>query len=339
MAGNIGIKIANGKFYPLTEENLPAKKKLILTTVHDRQTSVQIDLFRSVSKTMLDAQYIGSMVVENIRSKPKGEPSIEMVISSDSDGNITADAYDLDITAGGEHHILNVSLKTLDSPAWGSDDFPDFDFESTAPPPPTGLYERENRMEGEERKFPWIIMCLATLFVALAILVLWFFFFGGKETILSRSSRRLPVETSAPLLPPPVIVQPVTPPPPVEPEVPPTVAVPRPEPPVQPVAPPPAAPAIPVDPPPVIRAPTTPPPAPQTVRRQRPPAPVSSYRVPAVIPRNGVVYQIQWGDTLWDISAAFYRDPWLYPRIARYNNIKNPDRIISGFNVRIPPKE
>ena len=340
MAGNIGIKIANGQFYSLTEENVPANKKLILTTVHDRQASVQIDLFRSVSKTMLDAQYIGSMVVENIRPKLKGEPSIEMVISSDSDGNITADAYDLDAAAGGEHHTLNVSLKTLDSPVWGSDDFPDFDFETTTPPP-TGLYEQENRTDGEEKKFPWLIMGLATLFVALAIAVLWFFFFGGRETVLSRSARRPPVETTVPLLPPPVLTQPATPPPPFvepEPEPLPPVVVPRPEP-VQPVAPPPVAPAKPADPPPVIRAPTTPPPAPQTVRRQRPPAPVSSYRVPAVIPRNGVVYQIQWGDTLWDISAAFYRDPWLYPRIAKYNNIKNPDRIISGFNVRIPPKE
>jgi nucleoid-associated protein YgaU len=63
-----------------------------------------------------------------------------------------------------------------------------------------------------------------------------------------------------------------------------------------------------------------------------------SYRVPAVIPRNGVVYRIQWGDTLWDISAAFYRDPWLYHRIARHNNIRNPDYIRAGFNIRIPPK-
>ena len=335
MAGIIGIKIANGDFYPLTEENLPAKKKLILTTVHDRQASVQIDLFRSVSKTMLDAQYIGSMVVENIRPKPKGEPSIEMVISSDSDGNIIADAYNLDTNAGGEHHTLNVSLKTLDTPGWGSDDFPDFDFESDVPQSPVGLYERENLQDREERKFPWIIMGLSTLFVVLAISVLWFFFFGGRETLLSKYTGRSSGETAVFSSPSSVAVQPVTPQP-VEPAI--SRPATPPAPPVQPSAPVPA-PVEPVSPPPVIRAPVTPPPAPQTVRRQRPPAPVSSYRVPAVIPRNGVVYQIQWGDTLWDISAAFYRDPWLYPRIARYNNIKNPDMIISGFNVRIPPKE
>ncbi|MDR3147256.1 MAG: LysM peptidoglycan-binding domain-containing protein, partial [Treponema sp.] len=64
----------------------------------------------------------------------------------------------------------------------------------------------------------------------------------------------------------------------------------------------------------------------------------ASYKVPATIPRNGVAYRIRWGDTLWDIAEAFYRNPWLYPRIARYNGIRNPDRIISGTSIRIPPK-
>ncbi|MDR1635817.1 MAG: LysM peptidoglycan-binding domain-containing protein [Treponema sp.] len=65
---------------------------------------------------------------------------------------------------------------------------------------------------------------------------------------------------------------------------------------------------------------------------------MASYKVPAVIPRNGAAYKIRWGDTLWDIAEAFYRNPWLYPRIARYNNIRNPDLIISGTTIRIPPK-
>jgi nucleoid-associated protein YgaU len=65
---------------------------------------------------------------------------------------------------------------------------------------------------------------------------------------------------------------------------------------------------------------------------------VSSYNVPAVIPPEGAPYRIRWGDTLWDISEAFYRNPWLYPRIARFNNIRNPNRIISGTTIRIPPR-
>ena len=49
-----------------------------------------------------------------------------------------------------------------------------------------------------------------------------------------------------------------------------------------------------------------------------------------------IVYRIKWGDTLWDIADAYYKNPWRYPRIARYNNIKNPDYIISGTTIRIP---
>ena len=63
---------------------------------------------------MLNAQYIGSLLVENIGPRPKGEPSIEMVISAGEDGTITADAYDLDAGPNSEHHTLNVSLKTED---------------------------------------------------------------------------------------------------------------------------------------------------------------------------------------------------------------------------------
>jgi len=329
MAGTIGIKIANGDFYPVLEENSPLKKRLVLTTVHDGQENVQIDLYRSLSKSMIDAQYIGSLVVESIRPRPKGEPSIEMVISCDEGDNISADAYDLDIGAGGEHHTLNVSLKTLGS-ASQDDGFPDFDLgRSQQKETLVSLYGNIEDEKEERRKSPWLIMGLATVFVVLAIAVLWFFFFGGRDTLMPA------IDRFAQELPPrPPVSQQVTPPPVQQP------AVPQPEPPPQiqqPVAPPPVPAPAPAA-PPVIQAPTAPPPArPQAAQRTRPPAPVLSYRVPAVIPRNGVVYQIRWGDTLWDISAAFYRNPWLYPRIARANNIRNPDRILAGSNVRIPP--
>ena len=306
MAGTIGIKIANGDFYPiLTEGNSAVKKRLVLTTVHDRQESVQIDLYRSVSKSMLDAQYIGSLVVESLKPRPQGQPSIEMVISCDVDGAITADACDLDAGPGGGRQVLNVSLKTTDS----SQKSADFDLDGKHNILTGGLYHSHSGEE--ERKFPWLIMVAATIFVILVIGLLWFFFLGGKD-----------IPAFAGIMQQNEEVVPYTPPPPAPPP-------PAPE----PVAPPPPPAET-----PVIEAPAAPPPARPAVQRQRPPAPVSSYKVPAVIPKNGVVYQIRWGDTLWDISEAFYRNPWLYPRIARHNNIRNPDLIIAGRNIRIPPR-
>jgi hypothetical protein len=313
MAGNIGIKIANGDFYPiLTEGKSTVKKRLVLTTVHDRQKSVQIDLYRSASKSILDAQYIGSLVVESIKPRPRGEASIEMVISCDADGVIAADACDLDAGPGGGHQVLNVSLKTTDINGKSAD----FNLNSKSNILTSHLYEQSPGEEEDKRKFPWIIMAAATIFVILVIALLWFFFLGGRDMPLFAGSQKS--EQPAPYTPPP----------------PAPVATPAPE----PAPPPPAAPPPPVEETPVIAAPVSPPPARPAVQRTRPPAPVSSYKVPAVIPKEGVAYRIRWGDTLWDISEAFYRNPWLYPRIARHNNIRNPDLIISGRTIRIPPR-
>ena len=51
-----------------------------------------------------------------------------------------------------------------------------------------------------------------------------------------------------------------------------------------------------------------------------------------------VRYRVRWGDTLWDISANYYKNPWAFKRIARYNNIKNPNRIVAGTYIIIPAK-
>jgi len=37
-------------------------------------------------------------------------------------------------------------------------------------------------------------------------------------------------------------------------------------------------------------------------------------------------------------AYAYYRNPWLYPKIAAANSIKNPDLIISGTTIWIPAK-
>jgi hypothetical protein len=331
MAATIGIKIANGEFYSIIDENSDVKKRLVLTTVHDKQQSVQIDLYRSYTKTMADAQYIGSLVVEDIRERPKGEPSIEMILSCDPEGHISAEALDLDTGSGGQHQYLSVSLKSLDDDNRDMN-LPDFELEPQESPP-QGLYEHASRIKKREEKKPGkrillLVILLGVLIIA-ACLALFFCFFRGKNipgllrpgTGTEAARPASPGEEAAPLTPPP---EPPAPPA----EAPPAIVAP---------APPAQSPAPLVEaPPPVITAPVQPSPPVQVSRRRNPP--VASYKVPAVIPRNGAAYRIRWGDTLWDIAEAFYRNPWLYPRIARYNGIRNPDLIISGTTIRIPPR-
>ena len=171
MAATIGLKIANGEFYSILEENSSIKKRLILTTVHDKQHSVQIDLYRSYSKTMADALYIGSLVVENIKLKPKGGPSVELTISSNYDGNINADAIDMDPKAGREHHYLNVSLKSLEEDNQNYE-IHDFELEDT---PPMGLYEKAQAKQGKKSRFPWLIILCAVIILLLLCFSFWYF--------------------------------------------------------------------------------------------------------------------------------------------------------------------
>jgi hypothetical protein len=279
---------------------------------------MQIDLYKSSARSMADALYIGSIVVDNIKPKPKGDPSVELIISSTPEGEITADAIDLDSSSHAEHLHLSVSLKSLDADS-REIDLPDFELEPHEPPP-QGLYEDAstlNRM-AIGRGFPWIVVSIAAGLIVIC-LALWFFRFREKTP-----SENPPQETITQVEQPAVV-------PPAPPEPPVAQAAPPPEPSPEP------APA-PVEPVPVIQAPAAPVQPAAPASRVRTPAPVSSYRVPATIPREGVRYTIRWGDTLWDIADAFYRNPWLYPRIARFNNIRNPNRIISGTTIRIPPK-
>ena len=53
---------------------------------------------------------------------------------------------------------------------------------------------------------------------------------------------------------------------------------------------------------------------------------------------NEVRYEVKWGDTLWDIAQSYYNNPWLYQRIVSANNITNPDYIVAGTVLVIPPQ-
>ncbi len=325
MTSSIGIKIANGEFYPVLSGNAAGKKRLILTTVHDDQRSVQIDLYRSETGDMNDASYIGSLVVENISPKSKGEPSIELVIASDGSEELSAEALDMDADSSGERQRLNVLLQASDQN--NAYDIPDFELESEpVSTPPAGLFEEPKPVveKHEAKPFPLIPILIAAI-VLLALVALLLFWPLARK---SEKTDPAPVQTVAEVAgtktatstgpeQAPAEVKPATV---AKNESTPKLA----EPAVKPVP----------EPAPVV------PPAAASVssKRTRPAAPVKSYKVPRTIPKEGFKYRIGWGDTLWDISEAFYRNPWLYPRIASFNKIRNPDLIISGTFVRIPPK-
>ncbi|MDR2398782.1 MAG: LysM peptidoglycan-binding domain-containing protein [Spirochaetaceae bacterium] len=351
MGSTIGIKLANGDFYPILEEQEGRTKRLILTTAHDNQETVYIELYKSAATTLRDAAFMGRIVVTPIKPALQGEPSIQVEVTIRPSGSISAYALDLDTSAVHERHSLRVS-EAPENPV----ELADLKREPSVGVPPLGLYETPP----ERKRVPWLLVGLIVLLPLVG--ALFFFLFSGsrpfqhpeagaplsadtvshevsKEAALEKPSEaslqdtpedpREKIEVAAALdgspevsieqAPIPTIIEENTSPAPLggvpeelEKKI--TEA-------------------------PVIEAPATAPLPPAVVpSRKRPPAPVASYKVPTKIPRGGVSYRIRWGDTLWDIAAAFYRNPWLYTRIARFNNIRRPDLIVAGRTIRIPPR-
>lgn len=121
MAGSvIGIKIADGSFFPILDRSHRGKKKLVLTPVNEQQQSVHIDLFQGENGSMEGAEYIGSLVVSNIQPTAEGEAEINLVLGIDADGNLNATASD---AASGEYESLSVSLESHAEDSFASVDF------------------------------------------------------------------------------------------------------------------------------------------------------------------------------------------------------------------------
>lgn len=314
--GSIGIKLADSKFFPILEEGSAASKVLDLTTVRDDQTSVQINLFKSETNSIDDSEYVGTLIIEDIAEKPAGEPTIELKLSLDSFDELSAEAVDLD---SGSRQVLTVSLATIDKESLYN--LPDFDLtpvntdlslgddpyhenvvaSGTVPGnAPEGLYEMNQEEEKKGGIFLPAWLCALILILGVAALVLALLVLS-RVMIIDRSIKEAAANT------PPVVETVV----PVE-------------------APPPAAEEKPaeVTPPPTVEEPVA-------VVVEEPVVPVQPEPAPEA---KAIRYKIRWGDTLWDLSETYYKTPWLYPVIAKHNKIRNPNLIISGTWIEIPPQ-
>lgn len=117
----IGIKLGDGSFYPILEEGFTGKKRFILTTIRDNQDSMQIDIFRSQNNDIESADYIGSLMIEEIAPALKGEPEIEVVLGLDEENKLNAVAKNL---ASEDKQTLSVVLESLnDDDRFGMPDF------------------------------------------------------------------------------------------------------------------------------------------------------------------------------------------------------------------------
>ena len=343
MAAKIGIKLADGMFFPIMDDDASASETLELTTVRDNQRSVQINLFKKEDDTS-DPLYIGSLIVEDIHEKAAGEPTIELQLELDEDKNLSAEAVDKD---SGSHQALRVSLETFADQAF--DDL-DFDLSSEAADADINLSaanvdtddssethqefsaaafytDEDDEKESEPKRGMPIWLLILLILLGIAALVLGILLLTKKN--LAEEDR-------------PMVVQPDV-----------TTVVPSKKPPMQESSTSNTAPSLPAD------KSVTEPPAPNPTVLPEPPAPQQpvqqeepvkqeppvqqtepAVKEPAasVLAQKAIRYKLRWGDTLWDLSETYYRNPWLYTKIAAHNKLKNPDLIISGTYIEIPPQ-
>ena len=300
MERTIGIKVADGTFYPVLEDGFFGDKRLVLTTVRDSQSEVHIDLYQgSPAAGVSGSRYIGSLIIENVPPVPKGSPDIEVVIGASREGSLNVSATD---RSTGEEQSLSVSLRPEDG---GEYDIPDFADQGLGPAEEklAGLVDRQAeepaRLMGASARGSAAVSPLerprrglagVVLFVALGLALI-----GVVAFLVYRSLRG--------------------------PEVPALAAT-----------------AEPASTSPATKAAEPEKPAPAAVQSTAAAAqPVAESPTPLEGER-GVRYRIKWGDTLWDLSSSYYRDPWLYPRIARANSIKNPDLIFAGTTIFVPER-
>jgi hypothetical protein len=82
----IGIKLADGSFYPVLEEGVPKTKKLTLTTAKDNQETVRIVLVRGKPGARgKDLGFIRELFLSGLLHALEGEPDIELTLSLDKD--------------------------------------------------------------------------------------------------------------------------------------------------------------------------------------------------------------------------------------------------------------
>ncbi len=87
-----------------------------------------------------------------------------------------------------------------------------------------------------------------------------------------------------------------------------------------------------------VEQPAAPASSPPAVQLEPSPAPQPTPQPAQQVTGEEKEYLVQWGDTLWRITESYYGDRSLYPELAERNLLADPDLIISGQSLFLPPK-
>lgn len=425
----IGIKQADGTFYPILKRGTPAKKRLQITTASDNQTAAQITLFCASDESFSDAEYVDTLMIEGLKPHEKRAVDIDFVVSIDENDELSAEVYDKESggstnsavslvaigtnssdndlsisdepvpfdasTNAGDDSLALADLDDFDLPepdfadggneqapdgdsqalsnddlnfdindpslytdesvaddAFADDAFADETYEAIAetagvgaaatasaesahlasddnydipdydgtdhdalsddapdlfsdePAAASGGFSDFDFLDPNagKSKIPLVpVICVVCAIISLlSCIFIWLFSQKNKQPLPPLTVEKAPA----------VRYQSVT------------VVTEKPEP---------------VDAALIDRISSTSLAKEDSIVIIDAPVVIPAPASKTVSEKDTKDYQIKWGDTLWDIADTFYKNPWMYDKIAKANNIKNPDFILSGTWIKIPP--
>lgn len=186
MSKSVGIKLADGTFYPIVEEGFSSKKIIELTTVQENQTKVCLDIYRSETGTIGRAEYIATLEISNLSPQSDRNISLKLSIEINERNVLFAELfepyskktdtlrYDLDnykVSFLLSQFITDHSQKSNNSIPSDPFDFRDV------------LKESEKELKKRNRNNIFIIIfCVVTTLTSIGILVYVLFFYLPKIT-------------------------------------------------------------------------------------------------------------------------------------------------------------
>lgn len=309
----IGIELADHKFFPLMDENAVTRRRVILTTARDNQDRADIRIGQTRGDSDSRFHSLGVISLTDLPPRRSGESELELRIQLNEQRVLNAEARSRET---GDFRSVSIALDDVDHGGYSVPPALTEDIEADI----TAAREPEEPPEPARRRTPLLIaiVMLILLLVALGAVLFFTGVIGGERT----------TQTVAPATGAPATGAPAA-------EQVPSASSEAPVASNEAPAPAGETTAAPSDAPTAVDAPSA-----SAERAADDTAGSAAARQPATPPvtaaANSEPYTIRWGDTLWTISEQTYGTPWLFPELAAFNDIRNPDLIFAEEDLRLP---
>jgi molecular chaperone DnaK len=119
----LGIGTAGGFSERLLDKNspIPIEKVRVFTTARDNQTRVEIDCCRGEARRYDENEPLGTLILEDIEAKARGEIKIEVCFRVDSDGILHVRAVDQASQQRQEAHLQVLGAPSMEDPNSGGE--------------------------------------------------------------------------------------------------------------------------------------------------------------------------------------------------------------------------